>query len=324
MTSTQARSFWIEAPLQGRLRSEPLGPCGAGEVRVRTLHSAVSRGTELLVWRGRVPASEWQRMRAPFQAGEFPGPLKYGYCSVGLVEEGPAELLGREVFCLHPHQDVYVVPAAAVHPLPPGLPASRAVLAANIETAVNAVWDAGCLPGERIAVVGAGVVGLAIAWIAAGIRGCEVQVIDIDPARAAVAARLGAGFALPDQARTEADRVFHASATAQGLQTALRIAGFEATVIEASWYGDGPVGVELGGAFHARRLVLRSSQVGHVATAQRARWDHRRRLSLALSLARDEALEALITGHHDFERLPALMRSLHEGAPGLCERIDYS
>src|SRR6185295_5243592 len=122
----EARAFWIAAPARGEIRAEPLDPPSADEVVVRALFSGISRGTEALVFHGRVPLSERQRMRAPFQVGEFPAPIKYGYASVGQVERGPAELEGRHVFVLHPHQTRYVVPVPAAHPLPEDVVPGRA------------------------------------------------------------------------------------------------------------------------------------------------------------------------------------------------------
>ncbi len=322
-----AEACWITAPGQAVWRREQLPPLAAGQVRVRCLHSAVSRGTEGLVFRGEVPASEAGRMRAPWQVGDFPAPVKYGYASVGLVEAGPEALRGRAVFCLHPHQTVYQVDAGAVLPLPAGLPPARAVLAANLETAVNALWDAAPRVGDRVSVVGGGTVGLLVAWLAAGVPGCRVQVVDTRPARAAVAAALGAGFALPDEAAGDADLVVHASGQPQGLATALRLAGFEATVLELSWYGTRRVELALGEAFHARRLTLRSSQVGQVAPARRARWSHRQRLALALDLLAAPVLDPLITHRAPHTRLPQVLAWLAGGAPDaadvLCHRIDY-
>jgi 2-desacetyl-2-hydroxyethyl bacteriochlorophyllide A dehydrogenase len=320
----ESRACWVEAPGRAGLRQATLAAPGAGEVLVRALHSGISRGTELLVFRGEVPESEYERMRAPFQEGSFPAPLKYGYASVGIVEQGPPALQGQTVFCLYPHQTRYVVPAEAVHPLPEGLPAARAVLAANMETAVNALWDAAPHIGDRIAVVGAGVVGLLAAWLAGRMPGCEVEVIDTNPARRAVAERLGLVFASPQRARPNADLVIHASGNAEGLATALRLAAFEATVLELSWYGRQSVTLPLGEAFHSRRLTLRSSQVGQVALPQRARWSHGRRLALALALLRDPALDALLTDTAPFDELPAVLERLASGAPQtLCHRIDY-
>lgn len=325
MSVIQARSCWLAEPGRAELRAETLPAPGPGEVRVRALHSGISRGTETLVFRGEVPESEFDRMRAPFQQGAFPAPVKYGYSSVGVVEEGPPELSGRTVFCLHPHQSHYVVPAEAVYPLPDGVPPERAVLAANLETAVNALWDAAPRVGDRIAVVGGGTVGLLVAWLAARLPGCQVQVVDTQAGKGAVAGRLGADFAMPAVARREADLVIHASGHPEGLATALDLAAFEATVLELSWYGSRPVSVPLGAAFHARRLVLKSSQVGHVAAAQRARWSHRRRFELALSLLADPALDALVTGASPFDELPSVLSRLAaSGVDGtLCHRIDY-
>jgi len=241
-----ARAFWVAEPGRGEIRAEPLRAPAANEALVRTLYSGISRGTEALVFKGRVPRSEHERMRAPFQAGEFPAPVKYGYCNVGVVEQGPAELADRRVFCLYPHQTRYVVPADAVHPLPDDVPAARAILAANMETAINGLWDGGPRLGDRIAVIGGGVVGCLVAWLAGRIPGCPVELVDTNPARAAIALRLGIGFATPDQATPEADLVVHASGTAEGLATALRLAAFEAVVVEMSWYGDAAVTVPLG------------------------------------------------------------------------------
>lgn len=323
-STTAAQACWTVAPGRAEIRSETLPALAEGEVRVRTLHTGVSRGTEGLVFRGEVPAGEAQRMRAPFQAGDFSGPVKYGYVNVGVVEDGPADLLGRTVFCLYPHQTVYQVPASAVVPLPGGVPPARAVLAANLETAINALWDAAPRLGDRIAVVGGGTLGLLVAWLAARLPGCEVQVVDTEAGRADVALALGAGFALPADARADADLVVHTSGQGAGLSTALRLAAFEATVLELSWYGNRAVSVPLGEAFHSQRLTLKSSQVGQVATPQRGRWSHRRRLELALSLLTDPALDRLITHSAPFHELPNVLERLSTGAPDtLCHRIDY-
>jgi len=319
-----ARAFWVAAPGRGEIRTEPLAPPASGEVQVRTLYSGISRGTESLVFRGRVPPSEFERMRAPFQGGRFPVPVKYGYASVGEVEEGPPDLKGRVVFTLHPHQTRYIVPATAIHLLPVGTPPSRAVLAANLETAINGVWDARPLVGDRVSIVGAGAVGCMTAWLVARIPGCEAELVDTNPAKAAVAGALGVRFALPENATGEADVVIHTSGAPAGLALALQLAAFEATVAELSWYGDQDVPLGLGRAFHARRLTITSSQVGSVAAAQRARWDTRRRLQLALRLLESPALDAVITGESDFEELPAVMARLST-SPGdtLCHRIRY-
>jgi hypothetical protein len=324
VTSEPARAFWVVEPGRGAIRAEPLPSHGPNDAVVRTLFSGISRGTESLVFSGRVPASEHQRMRAPFQAGEFPAPVKYGYSNVGRVETGPAELVGRTVFSLFPHQTVFVAPASALHPMPDTVPAGRAVLAANMETAVNGVWDAAIQPGDRVSVVGAGTVGCLVAWLASRIRGTEVRLIDINPARAAVAAALDVPFATPDTAPGDRDIVVHASGAPEGLRLALALAGFEATIVEMSWFGSTEVSLPLGEGFHAKRLTIRSSQVGHVATAHRGRWDYRRRLGFAISLLEDSRLDVLIDGESRFDDLPQLMRELASGArDALCHRVVY-
>jgi threonine dehydrogenase-like Zn-dependent dehydrogenase len=319
-----ARAFWVVEPGRGELRSAPLPDPRPGEVRVRALRSGVSRGTETLVFRGEVPVDQHAAMRAPFQEGDFPGPVKYGYLNVGLVEAGPAELLGRTVFCLHPHQTAYVVPAEAVTLVPDGVPPDRAVLAGTVETAVNALWDAAPLVGDRVAVVGAGMVGCCVARLLARIPGAEVTLVDVDPARAATAAALGVGFALPAAAPGGRDLVVHASATSAGLQRSLELLVREGTVLDLSWYGDRPVRLSLGGAFHSGRLAIRSSQVGTVAPGRRDRRTPRERLLLALDLLRDQAFDALLTGTSRFADLPEVMGQLADGIrPALCHVLTY-
>ncbi|HEX2656090.1 MAG TPA: zinc-binding alcohol dehydrogenase [Xanthobacteraceae bacterium] len=320
-----AEALWYVGPGQAEICQEALPVPGTEDVLVRALHGAISRGTERLVFTGSIPASEFERMRAPFMEGAFPFPVKYGYSTVGCVEAGPKELLGRTVFALHPHQSAFVLPINAVVPIPDGVPPARAVLAANMETALNAVWDAAPQPADRIAIVGGGVVGLLVARLCAQLPGAEVTVVDVVPSRAAIAQHLGARFALPDAAPLDCDLVVHASATAAGLATALRIAGEEATVLEMSWYGAAEVAVPLGGVFHSRRLRLSSSQVGQVAPSHRARWSHSRRLAAALSLLADPALDDLLAPAIAFRNLPkALPDVLLPASGALCQTIAYA
>ncbi|MFL6061527.1 MAG: zinc-binding alcohol dehydrogenase [Marmoricola sp.] len=318
----QERAFWV-SPGRGEIRPVEVAEPGPGQVRVRTLRSGISRGTETLVFRGAVPVDQHERMRAPHQDGDFPGPVKYGYLSVGVVEAGEPALLGRTVFCLHPHQTAYVVPATAVTPLPEGVPADRAVLAGTVETALNALWDAAPLLGDRIAVVGAGMVGCCVARLASRLPGAEVTLVDLDPTRAETAAALGVAFAHPEEATGGRDLVVHASATAAGLQRSLELLAADGEVVDLSWYGDTPVTLDLGGAFHSGRLRVRASQVGEVALVRRHRRTHAERLALALELLRDPAFDVLLTGASAFEDLPDVLAGLAAGAPGLCHTITY-
>jgi threonine dehydrogenase-like Zn-dependent dehydrogenase len=296
-----------------------------GEVLVSTRYSAVSRGTECTVFQGRVPASEYERMRCPHQIGDFPFPVKYGYANVGRVTAGSSALVGRSVFCLYPHQTEYVIAESALLPVPDDVPEKRAVLAANLETALNAMWDARPLPGDRISVIGAGVVGGLVAYLARSFSGADVELVDRNAARAALARSLGVRFRTPEQASNARDLVFHASGSPSGLKTALDVAGKGADVIELSFYGDTPVTLPLGGRFHSERLALRSSQVGTVSPNARGRFDHRTRLSLALSLCRDPVLDVFLDAHCRFEDLPAILPSLCDPAHDvLCQRVDYA
>lgn len=326
--SSSARAFWIRAPGRGEILQARIPPRREHEVLVRTLFTGISRGTESLVFRGDVPASQYGAMRAPFQEGDFPGPVKYGYINVGRIEDaapGSHHLVGRPVFCLFPHQDVYCVPASAVMPVPADVPPARAVLGAGMETAINAVWDAQPAPGDRIVVIGAGVVGMLVAWLCRQIPGAEVTVVDINPARGQVAKALDLSFSPEPQGEATADVVIHASGHADGLTTGLRLAGVEARIVDASWYGSQPVCLPLGEAFHSRRLKIESSQVGRIPPHRASRWTHARRMALALGLLRDPRLDVLITGESDFEDLPRVLAML-ASEPGntLCHRIRYS
>jgi threonine dehydrogenase-like Zn-dependent dehydrogenase len=297
---------------------------GVDDVRVRTLWSGISRGTESLIFRGRVPEREYDAMAAPFQGGRLPGPVKYGYLNVGTVEAGPSDLAGRTVFCLYPHQTRYVVPATAVVPVPPEVPAERAVLAGTVETAVNVLWDAGPLVGDRVAVVGAGMVGCCVARLLSQIPGVHVTVVDTNADRAEVAAAFSVDFAAPDDAPAGNDLVVHTSATSSGLTRSLELLGREGTVVDASWYGDEPVTLPLGGPFHSSRLTIRSSQVGAVAPARQGRRTHRDRLALAMELLVDPAYDVLLTGSSAFNELPDTMAAIASGAlPGVCHTINY-
>ena len=319
-----AHAFWLRAPGCGEIRPVTLPQPGRDEVMVRTVRSAVSRGTETLVFRGGVPASQYAAMRAPFQEGDFPAPVKYGYLNVGTVEQGPPELCGRTVFCLYPHQTAYVVPASAVHIVPEDVPPTRAVLAGTVETAVNALWDAAPLLGDRVAVVGAGMVGCCVACLLSRYPAVQVTLVDVDPGRAAVAAALGVDFSLPAGAADGRDLVIHASATSAGLQRSIDLLAPEGTVIDLSWYGDEEVRLSLGGAFHSGRLGIRASQVGTLSPARSGRRTTADRLRMALDLLRDPAFDALITGEAGFRELPDVMARLADGGlSAVCHTVTY-
>ncbi len=317
------QAFWVVSPGHGEVRPVTLHAPSADEVLVRSLHSGISRGTETLVFGGGVPASQHSVMRAPFQEGDFPGPVKYGYLNVGLVEQGPAHLRGRTVFCLFPHQTAYVVPARAVTVVPADVPPERAVLAGTVETAVNALWDAAPLLGDRVTVVGAGMVGCCVARLLSRFPGVRTTLVDVDPARAGVAAALDVDFALPADAEEDRDLVMHASATSAGLQHSLDLLAPEGTVIDLSWYGNAEVRLLLGEAFHSRRLSIRASQVGVVSPSRRRR-SHADRMALALDLLRDPAFGALITGTSGFTKLPDVMPRIADGSlPAICHTVTY-
>lgn len=320
-----ARALWYAAPGRAELRDEVLDELQPGDVLVKARFSLVSRGTERLVFSGAVPESEWGRMRAPLQGGDFPFPVKYGYAAVGEVVDGPDEWRGKNVFSLHPHQDLFNVSAHWLAAVPDQVPARRAVLAANMETALNALWDGQVLPGQKIVVVGAGIVGLLVAYLCGRVPGARVMIADILPQRRPLAEALGVDFCHPAELADDADLVFHTSAHPAGLNAALGAAGHEATIVELSWYGAKRVEVGLGDAFHVRRLKLLSSQVGHVATPMRARWSHKMRLAKALNLLGDPALDVLLDEEVAFEAMPQAAPAIFASqASGLGALIVYS
>jgi threonine dehydrogenase-like Zn-dependent dehydrogenase len=319
-----AHAFWITSPGHGEILEQALPEPGPGELRIRTRYSAVSRGTESLIFEGRVPRTEFARMRAPFQEGEFPSPVKYGYINVGVVESGPASLRDREVFTLFPHQTRFNIRTDAAHVLPRGLPGERAVLAANLETALNAIWDAQLTPASKLTVIGAGALGCLCAWLAQSEFGADVELIDINEDRASIAAHLGVAFATPARARADIPVIIHTSATEEGLQTALDLAGFEATILELSWFGNERPRVALGEAFHSRRLTLKASQVGHVAAPMRGHASRSSRLQTALRLLRDPTPEILIDSQCKFSELPSVLAAFASGSQSaICHRVHY-
>lgn len=310
-------ALWCTSP--GDAQVQP-GAEGDG-VLVEMLYSGISRGTERLVFEGRVPEDQYTRMRGPAQEGDFPFPVKYGYCAVGRVTEGA--MAGQTVFALHPHQTRFRMAEAALTPLPQDLPPKRAILSANMETALNVLWDSGAGAGDAIVIIGAGVVGALTGYLAAKLPGTEVTLVDINTDRAHLATELGCAFAAPAACPRDADVVVHASASAAGLATAMEAAGDEATVVEASWHGTAATSVPLGGAFHSRRLKLMSSQVGNLPASRRPRWDYARRMGKALELLCDPALDALISGETAFKQLPAHYGAILNDPATLCHRVRY-
>ncbi|MTI00008.1 zinc-binding alcohol dehydrogenase [Roseibium sp. RKSG952] len=326
MLSITAKALWYTGVRQAEIRNEAIARPDCGEkALVRTRASAISRGTERLVFNGKVPAGEWARMKAPFQGGDFPFPVKYGYANVGVVDAGPEPLVGVRVFCLYPHQSAFVVSSDSLVPIPDGVSDDRAVLAANMETALNALWDGNPSPGDHICVVGGGLVGLLTAYLCCQIPGTRVTLVDVNPARRGIADRLGAQFALPGDVPGNQDLVFHASATADGLATALQVAGNDTGIVELSWYGDASVPVQLGAEFHSRRLRLISSQVGTIRPDRQSRWTFRRRIETAMSLLNAKSLDCLITHHIDFTELPARLSGLFDPAADVIAAVvNYS
>lgn len=319
-----ATAYWTIGPRNGELRQETLPSLGLGKAQIRTLYSGISRGTEMLVHSGDVPVAVAEIMRAPFQTGNFPFPVKYGYLNVGVVERGPSGWAGKRVFSLYPHQDRFVAPLTSLTQLPDTLPSKRALLAGPVETAVNALWDAPPLFGDRIAVVGAGIIGGALAALLSEFPLARLQIVDPDPAKAKFASQLGVDWSHPDDALKDCDTVYHASATEAGLAAALGLLGDEGELVELSWYGNHSPQVPLGADFHARRLSIRASQVSRIAPARRLRKTPQDRMNLVINALDNPVFDELLGATHAFTELPAVMDSLHNSAtPGRLEVVAY-
>ncbi|MGB3763440.1 MAG: zinc-binding alcohol dehydrogenase [Ornithinimicrobium sp.] len=324
----QASSFWSSGAGSGEVRTHVVARPGPGEVLVRALHSGISRGSESLVYTGQVPPSVSTAMRAPFQEGDLPGPVKYGYLSVGEVIElgstGSHLRLGQRVFALFPHQDRYVIPVEAATIVPDDVPSRRAVLAGVVETAINVVWDATPRWGERIAVLGCGLVGASVCALLRDFPLARLVVVDPQPRSVALAARLGIESLTPEQVTAEFDTVVHCSGTQDGLALGLSLLAFEGQLVETSWFGQHSPVVPLGAEFHSRRLTIRASQVSTVAPSMRERRTRRDRMAAALAELRDPFYDSLLTGSTTLADLPETMAGIASGhMPGWCQVVDY-
>jgi 2-desacetyl-2-hydroxyethyl bacteriochlorophyllide A dehydrogenase len=307
-----AAAVWFPRARSVELRTEELSEPGPDEVRVRAALSAISHGTEMLVYRGEVDAD--LALDLPTLVGGYGFPLKYGYASVGhAIAVGPDVRGVREgdlVFALHPHQDEYVVPQSLVRPLPRGIAPEQGVFLANIETAINVVLDAKPRLGEVVAVFGQGVVGLLVTQLLRR-SGTRVVAVEPSPLRRSFAERCGAEAAIApgDRALVReftsgrgADIAIEASGSPSALQEAIDCVAPEGTVVVCSWYGDKPVPLVLGGNFHRGRVRVISSQVGRIDPSLAPRWDRERRMELATELLGDLVLADLITHRIPFAR----------------------
>ncbi|HSQ79372.1 MAG TPA: zinc-binding alcohol dehydrogenase [Candidatus Bathyarchaeia archaeon] len=319
----EARAFWLTRKGRGALKAETLDYPGGDWCVVRAMFSAVSPGTERLVAMDRVPAALRQEMRCPYMGGRFPFPVKYGYSLVGEVVQGPAELRGRVVHVLHPHQDFCVVRAKDVRPLPAGVPPARATLASNLETAITAAWDAEVMIGERILVVGFGVVGSLVARVLALGPAFEVTVAETRPDRRRLAESLGFRVA---EGRGEGhfDLAFDTSGAAAGLRSAVESVGLEGRVVAVSWFGTAPVPLDLGGTFHSRRKRIIGSQVSRLPGGLGPRWDTARRTELVFRLLERPEFDLHVGPAVSFTELPKTYGSLVGRRPqGLSPLIIY-
>ena len=328
----QARRLVYPGPFRAQIVPVQLASLKKGHVLVKAVFGGISRGTESLVFQGKVPQSEWANMRCLHQDGEFEFPVSYGYSLVGSVVE-TANASGRlrvgdRVFVMHPHQNEIVVEEHYCNVLPAGLPDERAVLSANAETALNAIWDAGLTRGDTVAVFGAGVLGLLIAVIAAKRIDSQIVVIDRLDDRRETVERLGLRFLGPSdeiEYRENFDCIFNTTASGEALQNAINLANFEGRIMEVSWYGNKPVELCLGGRFHSQRLSIISTQVGSVSKQMRPDVSPADRMQLAMAELLDARFDYLLEPPIAFKKLPeAIAGILGENKNALCQLISYT
>ncbi|WP_298982402.1 zinc-dependent alcohol dehydrogenase [Caldilinea sp.] len=313
------RSVIFTAPGKVVVRAEPIPQPQPGELLVQTLVSAISAGTELLFLRGEVPANMEVDSAIPALNGAVRYPLRYGYACVGRVIEAGEEQdrgwLGCTVFAFHPHASHFVASTAQILPVPDDLTPHRAALLPNMETAVNLVMDGQPGIGERVAVIGLGVVGLLTIALLARFPLERLLAVDPLPQRRGLATALGAHAALAPEELTERsgyDLVYEVSGSPIALNTALALTGFAGRIVIGSWYGVKQAPLDLGGAFHRSRIRLLASQVSTIDPRWSGRWNKKRRIDLAWAMLRAVEIERLITHRLPVEEAPTAYRLLEQ------------
>ena len=314
VSQPSVEAYWVVSPNEGAIQPVPdPTPVLPGHSLVRAVAAGISPGTERLVASGRISADQDTVMGCRYMEGSFALPVKYGYSLVGIGITGA--LQGHRVFTMHPHQTLACVQDDHTVILPDHIGDARATLFPNLETAVNGVWDAALRPAEQAVVVGAGPVGLLLAFVLRRETGTPTIVMEPDADRAAFAADLPwVGEVLsPQDADGAHDVALHASGSPAGLQSALDTVGFEGRVIDLSWYGSTPVTLDLGTAYHHDRKRIQASQVGTVAPNHRGPDGHRVRNEAVLDLLKDDGLDALMARPEPFHQLPTLMQRVYSG-----------
>lgn len=306
----EAKALWFRTRGHAEILEERLPRLRPGWCRLHTLFSAISPGTERLVYSGEVPEDLHREMRCPYMGGKFPFPVKYGYSLVGKITEGPEDSIGSVVHVLHPHQDQCIVRTEHTFPIPPQVPPSRATLASNLETAVNAIWDSEVTIGEHALIIGFGAVGSLVARLLSFMSGIKLEIVDANPSKIALAEKMGFKACDPGSVSGNFDLAFHASRSSDGLQLAVDRVGFEGRIIELSWYGTNKISLSLGGTFHSQRKAILSSQVATPSRRQRSRWDHARRRSLVFELLERSEFDSHITHSVPFGGLPDIYNKL--------------
>ncbi len=320
-----AHALWHVDPAHSVLRQQTLGKLTPGECLVKTRFSMVSLGTERLVCKGGMSPEAYGPMTVPYMQGAFSFPLTYGYSLTGEVIDGPQEWLGERVHAMHPHQDLCVIHSHDLTVVPGNVPLDRAVLASNLETAVNGVWDGQPIMGQRVLVIGYGLIGALIAHLVKPIPGIELHIHDIRGSRKELA--IANGHHVWDAAESQPgdyDLIFHTSASSAGLQFAIDHTREEGRVIEMSWYGNQTVNLDLGASFHYGRNRIISSQVSRIASPALPHFDHHRRKSLIFQLLADDAYHKFLGEGIVFDQSPSFFSDLRKNSfPGMNAYFKY-
>jgi len=320
----KVRSLWHLSDSQSVIKENTAQNPSPSFLKIQSHFSLISTGTERLVACGEVPGSVHDDMKVPYMEGAFPFPIKYGYSLVGKVITEGHSMTGKLVHAMHPHQDFCLINESDLFEIHSNIPAQRATLASNLETALTAVWDAQVNIGDRVLIVGFGLIGSLIARLLSFIPAIYFQIIEIDKERIQHAEKLGFPVSAILRKHSKFDIAFHTSATAEGLQTCIDGVGLEGKIIELSWYGKKPVKINMGGSFHSQRKQIISSQVGKLPSKYNARWDMKRRKKVVFELLENALFDQQITHFIKFVDTPTFFADLRAGkAKGLAYCIEY-
>ena len=322
MDNYTAQSFWVNKK-RGSIKKELLNQSlGNDELLVKAYYSGISYGTEKIVHDSQVPANQYEFMRAPHQVGEFNKEVKYGYLSVGKVVVGPKSMMNKMVYTMFPHQSMYILKSSLATLIPSHIPYKRALLTANMETAINAMWDSQPSIGDNTYVIGAGIVGILMAYVLSSTFGIKVTVIDNNASKKKLCKFFNIDFENNINCIKDPDIIFECSGNASVLSDLINNSTLETKICILSWYGKQQSKIKMGENCFSRRLEIIFSQVGNITPIQSKKWDNLSRRALALKLLDNKKLDSLIDKQEiKLKELPNFFKKGNTN--GLCKVVKY-